>query len=946
MSREQVSGLIQKLELTLASNDLATVPDQQLVTRFTTDCDETAFRVIAARHGPMVYRVCRRVLGNEQDVEDAFQATFLVFVRKVGSIRKLKSLASWLHGVAYQVSLRMRTSSQRQRVREVLVADRDETIVIDDMSWKEVRSIVDEELTRLPEQMREPLVLCYLEGLTQDEAAAQLGLTKRTLQRRLEHGRERLGARLTRRGLGLSGALTASLLSECVVAMPPPLMATTGSLVQDVLGGKSLSVLSHRLTALTQEVIESMFPNRLNMKWLVVALLGMGLATAAIGTQFSREELPETSVAQASEEKKDNKLDTKPENPPTDGIMWGEAVEGLKAGISFRPGEEHSSRLGGSATFAVYLRNETKKPISITHNENVFDEFLPSVQDAGGKKVTVYPGPIFLGMVSRVDRTLNEGEIIRLGTAWFLIKGANWRGTVVSPTLRTEPGKYRVSCANFPFRRKGKDSDEMLWSTGWVDLTIESETQVGQAKLNIEWADTKSDSKTIELFNGKDLSGWKVRGEEDRVKPPGEAPMWQVCGVHLDEKNPDRFIGGIVNTPGGIGRVISNVYPGKHDLYTQAKFGDCHIEFEFMVAKGSKSAVYVMGEYQMTIRDSYGVETLGETDLGGILNSRSMPIVGGPEWESLPEHKRNPSKKIGEWQKIAFDFIAPTFIGDKKHGEAQVKKVILNDKLINWHEYFIISGPSPGGLTGKESRTGPLMFHCEEGPIAFRNIKITPKLRQAVIPVPPKSKNEIKEESLKDEQIQVDLAYDYIRTNNFRSAELCLRKQLQQYPTGPQASLGKFLLGVCLVQLATVPPPGGPSSAKANTQREEALRLFRNIVSDLDAELKKGSKLSDYDAWLKVQAAIRILQVHLHMRNHTDLLYEAQDLLQRQRGTVDELIVWSLIYKSFEQQCDEVKMLQTRDKIKEVFDSLPDSAFNSSSVEYTREYWEKTWYSR
>jgi hypothetical protein len=80
------------------------------------------------------------------------------------------------------------------------------------------------------------------------------------------------------------------------------------------------------------------------------------------------------------------------------------------------------------------------------------------------------------------------------------------------------------------------------------------------------------------------------------------------------------------------------------------------------------------------------------------------------------------------------------------------------------------------------------------------------------------------------------------------------------------------------------------------------------------------------------------------MRNHTDLLYEAQDLLQRQRGTVEELIIWSLIYKSFEQQRDESKKLQTRDKIKEVFDSLPSSAFNSSAVEYTREYWEKTWF--
>jgi hypothetical protein len=190
-----------------------------------------------------------------------------------------------------------------------------------------------------------------------------------------------------------------------------------------------------------------------------------------------------------------------------------------------------------------------------------------------------------------------------------------------------------------------------------------------------------------------------------------------------------------------------------------------------------------------------------------------------------------------------------------------------------------------------------------------------------------------------------DLAREFIRANDFATAELWLHQQLHTYPTGPQATFSKFLLGVCLLQLATVPNPAGPASPKAAAQREEAIRLFRNIVSDLDAKLKKDGKLGDNDAWLRVQAAIRILQAHLHMRNHVDLLHEAQDLLQRQRGTVEELIIWSLIYKSFEQQRDEVKKLQTRDKIKEVFDSLPASAFNSSAVEYTREYWEKTWFS-
>ncbi|HEV3385952.1 MAG TPA: RNA polymerase sigma factor [Gemmata sp.] len=849
MSREQVSGLIQKLEQTLASNNLATVPDQQLVTRFTTACDETAFRVIAARHGPMVYRVCRRVLRNEQDVEDAFQATFLVFVRKAGSIRKLKSLASWLHGVAYQVSLRMRTSSQRQRDREVLVAERDETAVTDDMSWKEVRSIVDEELTRLPEQMREPLVLCYLEGLTQDEAATQLGLSIRTLQRRLEHGRDRLGARLTRRGLGLSAALTASLLSECVVAMPPALTATTASLVQDVLGGKSLSVLSHRLTALTQEVIESMFSNRLNVKWLVVALLGMGLATAAIGTQFSNEQLPETPVPLTSEIKKDNKVDAKPESPPADGILWGEAVEGLKAGISFRTGEDHSSRLGGSVTFVVYLRNESKNPISISHNENVFDEFLPSVQDANGKKVTVFPGPIFLGLVSRVDRTLYEGETIRLGTAWFLIKGTSWRGTVVSPTLRAEPGKYRVSCANFPFRRKGKDSDEMLWSTGWVDLTIESEAQGVIPK-------SRNEEKGKEKENSADM----LAAEVEKLK----------------------------NTGGEF----------RSKAIEAAK--------EYLALESAQIAVSAKAD---SLRKAAAMFRLADNPTDAV-----AALQAAIKLPKLPDELAG---------NVLADF-ADALIATKQPSEVQraFNVVVSSTVTISMKNRFRLANHL------KEERQPELrLLACNLLEQIAKQTDISP------------AEQEIHELSLRD------LAREHIRNNDFATAEVWLRQQLHTYPTGPQATYSKFLLGICLLQLATVPNPVGPATSKAHTQREEALRLFRAIVSEEDAKLKKDGKLSDHDAWLKVQAAIRVLQAHLHMKNHTELLYESQDLLQRQRGTVEELIIWSLIYKSFEQQRDEVKKLQTRDMMKELFDSLPASAFNSSAVEYTREYWEKSWFS-
>jgi RNA polymerase sigma factor (sigma-70 family) len=302
MSTEYLSGFLQWLEKSLATETLVTAPDQQLLERFLAARDEKAFRVLISRHGPMVYRVCRRVLPDEQDTEDAFQAAFLVLVRKAGSIRKRKSLASWLHGVAYQVALRARTSSQRRRVREAWVGGRDEAVAADDRSWREVRAILDEELARLPERLRAPLVLCYLEGLTQDEAAEQLGQTKRTLRRYLERGRTLLGTRLTQRGLALSGALTTTLFSECVVAMPPGLAAATAALGEAVRTGKS-TALSHTHTTLTDEVIKTMFPNPLNLKWLAVALLGVGFGTAALGSLFSESQSREVPVALKSDEK-------------------------------------------------------------------------------------------------------------------------------------------------------------------------------------------------------------------------------------------------------------------------------------------------------------------------------------------------------------------------------------------------------------------------------------------------------------------------------------------------------------------------------------------------------------------------------------------------------------------------------------------------------------------
>src|SRR4051812_42298634 len=204
----------------MAADALADQSDRQLVERALAAPDEAVFLAILRRHGPMVLRVCRRVLRHEQDAEDAFQATFLVLAGKLGSVRRHASLASWLHGVAHRVALQARDrASTRRRHEQEAAAPRDAPP--DDVAWGELRGVLDAELGRLPEKWRLPLILCYLDGRTQDEAAELLGWSKNTLRSRLGEARDALGRRLTRRGIAWPAALSAVLLSDCVAPAGP-----------------------------------------------------------------------------------------------------------------------------------------------------------------------------------------------------------------------------------------------------------------------------------------------------------------------------------------------------------------------------------------------------------------------------------------------------------------------------------------------------------------------------------------------------------------------------------------------------------------------------------------------------------------------------------------------------------------------------------------------------
>src|SRR5262245_2251960 len=228
----------------------------------------------------MVFHLCRRVLHNDHDAEDAFQATFLILSRK--AVRLRGSLGGWLYRVAYRIAQKARVAAARRAKHEGRAAERAVADPPAELTLREAHQLLDRELTRLPDKFRAPLVLCYLEGLTRDQAAQQLGWSASTLKARLEQARDRLRQRLALRGLALSGALVASLFCEqsATSAVPPALVNSTvkGAKLLAV-GAAAASVVPANVANLTEGGLTAMFRS----KTPVIAALLVGFALLGLG---------------------------------------------------------------------------------------------------------------------------------------------------------------------------------------------------------------------------------------------------------------------------------------------------------------------------------------------------------------------------------------------------------------------------------------------------------------------------------------------------------------------------------------------------------------------------------------------------------------------------------------------------------------------------------------
>lgn len=221
MQRSAVATSLSRLVAGFGESDLT---DVELLQRYVTHREEAAFGLLVRRHGPMVLDLCRSLLRCHTDADDAFQAVFLTLATKARSLHTPASLASWLHGVAYRIAMKTRVAAARRRAREARIERRRDEMPAD-LSWSEVYEAIHESLLSLPERYRAPLVLCYLNSRTQEEAAHSLGLSRAGLRKRLERGRSLLRERLVRKGLGATAALLAAAWpARSAAALPAPLV--------------------------------------------------------------------------------------------------------------------------------------------------------------------------------------------------------------------------------------------------------------------------------------------------------------------------------------------------------------------------------------------------------------------------------------------------------------------------------------------------------------------------------------------------------------------------------------------------------------------------------------------------------------------------------------------------------------------------------------------------
>jgi RNA polymerase sigma factor (sigma-70 family) len=326
MARLQGEFVLRHIRKLVETQAAGALDDRQLLERFATQHDQAAFEALVQRHGPLVWHVCRRVLHQSHDVEDAFQATFLVLARKAAAIRKQDSLSCWLYGVAYRIASKVRRAASRRRTFGIVEVVSSSADPLAEATWREGCTVLDEELSRLPEKYRNPLLLCGLEGKTRDEAAQQLGWSLSTFKRRLEKARQLLRTRLARRGFTFSAPVLANFLfQDTSAALPANLLSATAQAAARFATGTGPAGPA---AALAEGVLKSLSVTTSKIGLMLVLVLGLIAAGArTLARQSPATQQADDRQASAPPPLAQNVQESKPApEPPAPADRYGDPL--------------------------------------------------------------------------------------------------------------------------------------------------------------------------------------------------------------------------------------------------------------------------------------------------------------------------------------------------------------------------------------------------------------------------------------------------------------------------------------------------------------------------------------------------------------------------------------------------------------------------------------------
>jgi RNA polymerase sigma factor (sigma-70 family) len=524
--------------------------DAQLIERWVADHDEAAFELLVFRYGPMVWSICRRVLRREHDAEDAFQATFLTLVRKAAAIGKRDAVGSWLHRVAYRAALAARARAAQDAVPQKLVGDEQAAAASQELLWRDLGPVLDQEVNRLPQKYRAPFVLCYLQGKTNEEAARELRCPTGTVLSRLAWARERLRTQLTRRGVTLSAGVLAALPVEnaCTGAVPVALAKSTVGAALSFTAGQGESAVSARAADLTERVLRAMSVSR--MRIVVGVLLGLLCIGPGIGVlmHLARGERPPMDGQDAREPAAHKATNAKtPGGQPKgklpaatgqerDRNTWQEKAtlkgsKGAIVAVTFSPDGNTLAAGGGDN---VYLWRATTEQLQLTltgHGGNTVSSVAFSPD---GKLVAVGAWDMKVWSVDSGREVANLGRQAR-GRSWpvafspdgkTLVTGygqtvklwdvATWR-------QRASLEGHTREVSSLAFAPDGKTLATASWDGAvklWDFATGKERTTLKLPKAAVSSVAFSPDGKTVAAGTAE-------------FRLPGEAILWDVASAKI-----------------------------------------------------------------------------------------------------------------------------------------------------------------------------------------------------------------------------------------------------------------------------------------------------------------------------------------------------------------------------------------------------------------------------